>query len=263
MLDCMKKVAVVLLFLLIPLAGLAREADGPRQNLWVELRWVESRLTGAAVAAVQGGAVVVGTGGTVTSSGGAGLSTQRREDERPPTQRLLVLNGATARVQLTERTPIQWVDYTAQVDPNSAATGTAGTAGSNANPNANTKVWAAPRSSVVEQTQGFTVTPHWPGGRQPVRVEVQAQAPRVAAIAGLSGAGAGAVAGAGAGAGAGGEQASSQLSTQTVVLLPLSQWQTVARSGSTPQRPEPGVLSSRDAESHSTRELQIRVELAP
>jgi hypothetical protein len=247
MLSRMKKVATALLFLLIPLAGQARDAQGPQQNLWVELRWVESRLTGAALAAVQGGAVVVGTAGTVTSSGGAGLSTQRREDEqRPPTQRLLVLNGATARVQLTERTPIQWVDYTAQVDPNSAATGTAGS-----NPNASTQVWAAPRSSVLEQTQGFTVTPHWPGGRQPVRVELQAQAPRIAATAGMPG------------AGTGGEQASSQLSTQTVVLLPLGQWQTVARSGSTPQRPERGVLSSRDAESHSLRELQIRVELSP
>jgi hypothetical protein len=249
MLGSMKKAAVVLLLLLIPLAGLAREADGPRQNLWVELRWVESRLTGAALAAVQGGAVVVGTAGTVTSSGGVGLSTQRREDERPPTQRLLVLNGATARVKLTERTPIQWVDYTAQVDPNSASAGAAGTAGSNAN--ASSKVFAAPRSGMVEQTQGFTVTPHWPGGRQSVRVELQAQAPRIAATAGLSG------------AGAAGEQASSQLSTQTVVLLPLGQWQTVARSGSTPQRSEPGLLSSRDTESHSLRELQIRVELAP
>ncbi|MGS0753598.1 hypothetical protein ACVBEH_01845 [Roseateles sp. GG27B] len=144
------------------------------------------------------------------------------------------------------------------MDPTSSTpgtAGTAGTAGSNANPNANTKVWAAPRSSVVEQTQGFAVTPHWPGGLQPVRVEVQAQAPRIAAAAGMSGAG--------AGAGTGGEQASSQLSTQTVVLLPLGQWQTVARSGSTPQRLERGVLSSREAESHSMRELQIRVDLAP
>lgn len=255
MLGCMKNVAAALLFLLIPQAGQARDAEGPRQNLWVELRWVDARLTGAALAAVPGGAVVVGTGGTATSSGSAGLSTQRREDERQPTQRLLVLNGASARVQLTERTPIQWVDYTAQVDASSGTPSVTPSNGPSANPNAGTKVWAAPRSNVIEQTQGFTVKPHWPGGRQPVRVEVQAQAPRMDATSGMP-------AGV-APAGTEGESPSTQLSTQTVVLLPLGQWLTVARSGSMPLRAERGVLSSRDTESHSTRELQIRVDLAP
>jgi hypothetical protein len=49
----------------------------------------------------------------------------------------------------------------------------------------------------------------------------------------------------------------------STVQLPLDQWFTVARQGGAARRSEPGVLSTRDAEGASGRELQMRVSLAP
>ena len=218
----------------------AADAQAPRQNLWVEVRWVDSALSGAALSAIRDGSVVVGTAGSVSARGTVGFNTQRSDESQ--VQRLLVLNGHQASVHLTETTPVQWLDFGVQFD--AAAGGSGGAvplpAGNNANPN---KGWAVPRNGVTEQTQGFTVTPHWPGGQQPVRVELRAQG------------------------GSGGSMTQGQTQTQAQVLstvsVGLGQWLTVARSGAATQREERGVISSRSAETQSTRELQLRVELAP
>ena len=42
-------------------------AQGPKQNLQVELRWVESELSGATVAGLRDGSTVVSTGGSVSA----------------------------------------------------------------------------------------------------------------------------------------------------------------------------------------------------
>ncbi|MCV2356083.1 hypothetical protein LNV09_18225 [Paucibacter sp. B2R-40] len=221
---------------------------GPRQNLWVEVRWVDSAVSGAAMAAIRDGSVVVGTAGSVSSRGSVGFNTQRRDEQQ--VQRLLVLNGDQASVQLTETTPVQWLDFGVQFD---AAAGGAGGAGGatplpaagGANSNVN-RGWAVPRQGVTEQTQGFTVTPHWPGGQQPVRVELRAQ--------GSSGSG---------NLLQGQSQAQTQAQVLSTVSVGLGQWLTVARSGAATQRQERGVISSRSAETQRTRELQLRVDLAP
>ncbi|MEJ5999589.1 hypothetical protein [Paucibacter soli] len=223
--------------LLVLLTGLlalpAWAAEGPRQNLWVELRWVESSVSGAAVAGVREGAVVVGTAGSVSPRGAVELSTRRRDEgEEQAQQRLLVLNGHSASVQHGELAPVEWLDYGVQADLNAGQ----------AQPG---KVYAVPRMSVVErETRGFTVSPHWPGGSQPVRVELKAQD----------------LAPAGPGAHAGAAARQQVLST---VQVPLGDWVTVARSGQDLQRQQRGVLSSRDAEARGQRELQLRVQLAP
>jgi hypothetical protein len=210
-------------------------AEGPRQNLWVELRWVESSVSGAAVAGVREGAVVVGTAGSVSPRGAVELSTRRRDEGAEQVQRLLVLNGSSASLQLSEQTPVEWLDYGVQLELN--ANGNAG----QAQPG---KAYALPRRSMVEQTRGFSVSPHWPGGSQPVRVELKAQD----------------LAPAGPGAQAAVPTRQQVLST---VQVPLGDWVTVARSGQGLQRQERGVISSRDAEARSLRELQLRVQLAP
>lgn len=216
-------VALLALFALAPAA-----AAGPAQNLWVEVRWVDSAVSGAAVAGLSTGATVVGTAGTVSARGGVGLSTQRRDEQQ--VQRLLVLNGHPASVRLTEQTPVQWLDFGVQFDAGGANPG--GTAN---------RGWALPRNGVTEQTQGFSVTPHWPGGQQPVRVELRAQAS------------AGTMQG----------QTQNQAEVLSTVSVALGQWLTVARSGAATQRQERGVISSRSAETQSARELQLRVDLAP
>ncbi len=219
-------------FAALLLAAAPAVAQGPAQNLWVEVRWVDSAVSGAAVAGLSTGATVVGTAGSISARGGAGLSTQRRDEQQ--VQRLLVLNGHPASVRLTEQTPVQWLDFGVQFDAGGANPG----AGAN-------RGWAVPRHGVTEQTQGFSVTPHWPGGQQPVRVELRAQGS------------AGAMQGQQQG------QAQSQAEVLSTVSVALGQWLTVARSGAATQRQERGIISSRSAEAQSARELQLRVDLAP
>lgn len=223
--------------MLAQLLAMASAGAGPAQNLWVELRWVDSSVSAQALGGVRDGAVVIGTGGSVSPRGGASISTQRAEDRAgQQVQRVLVLNGQQASLQLTETTPVQWVDFALQFDGSTAAAGAA-----NAQ-NANSKGWALPRQGFAEQTRGFTVTPNWPGGQQPVRVELRAQGGAGATLQ---------------------NQTQTQAQVISTVSVPLGQWLTVARSGTQAQAPQRGVISSRSAETQSSRELQLRVELAP
>ncbi|MDC8785010.1 hypothetical protein [Roseateles koreensis] len=215
---------------------------GPRQNLWIEIRWVNSSLSGAVLAGTRDGGVVVGTAGSVSPRGQISWSTQRHEDDatRHQTQRLLVLNGNTARLQLTEQVPIQWVDYGVEMDAAGAASAVSGR--NNASPGgmAGAKVFAAPRSGTVDKVSEFRMTPRWPGGQQPVTVELQVQ-----------------------GAGNGGSNGNLQTRVDSTVSVPLGTWLTVARSGDALRASERGTLSSTDAEVRQVRELQLRVDLAP
>jgi len=227
----MKRLA--LLLLLSPLLAMAAP---PAVQLLVELRWVDSTLSGAVMAGVRDGAVVVGTAGSVSPRGGVSLSTQRREDHGGQVQRLLVLNGHPASVQFTETVPMQWLDFGIQLDAQASL---------QAPGPASAKVVAVPRSGFTEQTQGFKVTPQWPGGQAPVRLEVSVQSPTSQAPAAQGGA------------------AMAQTTVLSTVAVPLGEWVTVARSGASVQTRERGVLSTRDAETQRSRDLQIRVDLAP
>jgi hypothetical protein len=218
--------------LLLPSLLIEAQAQAPRQNLLVELRWVESGVSAAAIAGARQGGVVLGTAGSITTTqqpGGTTLSTRRVEEGIEQSHQLLVLNGHAASVMLAETELLQWLDY--EVEP--AQRGAA-----------RPRVHAQLRSQPVERRRGFALTPLWPGGNAPVRVELRALAP------------------AGDRAAAGGE--TEILST---VQLPLGDWVTVARrhagGGVAPRAPQPGVLSSSDAEARVQRELQVRVQLAP
>ncbi|MET0519557.1 MAG: hypothetical protein ABW005_12080 [Burkholderiaceae bacterium] len=228
--------------LLLALAATIAVAAGPARNLLVELRWVDASLSGAALAGVREGATVVGTAGSVSPRpGGVTVSTGDLDAEPVPVQRLLVLNGQSASVMLSEQQPLQWLDYSVELPAVAAGGGNAGkggnggNGGSNGNAAPGARVYAAPRSTLVERQRGFVVSPHWPGGRQPVRVELRAITP--------------------------GEQGQAQIFT--TVQLGLDEWLAVARSGAPPPRPQPGMLSTRDAEARPSRELQLRVGLAP
>jgi len=220
---------------LMPLLARAQPAAKlPQRNLWVEMRWVESRLDGASLAGVREGAVVLGTGGGVSPAPGTSLSS--RSQSGLQTQRLLVLNGRQAQFQLHEKVPVQWVDVSVRMDG-------AATAGGVPPDMADARVHAVPRSGFVEQTRGFTVAVFWPGGQQPVRLDIQVQSP--SGEPGPNGLPAG------------------QTQLDSSVQLRLGEWLTVARTGAAVQAQERGVLSTRAAESQTQRELQLRVDLAP
>ncbi|MDC6168030.1 MULTISPECIES: hypothetical protein [unclassified Roseateles] len=208
------------LLLLAPVLG--RAAEGPRQNLLVELRWAESSVSGAAVAGVRQGGVVVGTAGSVSPRPGLTLSTRRQEAEGSQIQRVLVLNGYQASVLLSETELLQWLDYGVELR-----------GGGRERP----RIHAQTHSLPIERQRGFVLTPSWPGGKQPVRVELRALGA--------------------------GQQSGAQSELLSTVLVAMGDWLTVARSGAATRQPQAGVISSSDAEGQSSRELQLRVTLAP
>ena len=132
-------------------------AQGPKQNLQLELRWVESELSGSTVAGIRDGSTVVSTGGSVSARGGVTLSTENREQRQQLFPRLLVLNGSQASFTMTESTPIQWVDVALDRQQGERD-----------------RVVVVPRQGMAERVRGIVVRPRWPGGRGPEDVELRA-----------------------------------------------------------------------------------------
>ncbi len=212
-------------------AGWSAARAQPRQNLWVELRWVEQDLSAAAVAGVRDGALVVGTGGTVSPRAGVVLGTQNEAQRLQALPRLMVLNGQQASITLSEQTPVQWVDAGIERQHGRAD-----------------RVTAVPRQGWAQQSRSITVKPQWPGGQQAVTVELRAQ--DQSTPAGPSGYG-------------DPNRPLEDAQVLSTVQVPLGQWVTVARSGGVSGQSQRGTLSTRDAETRRLRELQLRVDLAP
>jgi hypothetical protein len=152
---------------------------------------VEWRVSEAVVDQRQSGVIVLRSDGSGTRAG-ASVETRSSERTGDGVQRLLVLNGAVAQLQLTQSVPWQFVQAAWQ----------GGAASS-------------PRSGVVMGTQwtasghGLQVQPRWPGGAAPVSVELQADAAAPLADGG-----------------------SVREQLRTTLQLPLDQWAVVAeRSG--------------------------------
>jgi hypothetical protein len=152
--------------------------------------------------------------------GGAGyvVGTQPQAALLAP-QQVQVRNGAKASLKLGQAMPVQWVQ--------SATTGALGSG-------------VKQKVTWFEAGQSLHVQPRWPGGKQPVALEVEVQSASVQ------------------------EQPGAPLPTQsrsqvvTTVSAPLGQWVTVASTGAAPQ---PGVYGSQSA-AQTRRLLQLRV-LAP
>lgn len=205
---------------LLLLAGppLARAAEPPQVMLQIELRWVESSMSGAALTGNKQGAVVVGTGGSVSPRGGKILSTRPDDAGVSPVQRLVVLNGRSASALVNQPRRIEMLDWGVE------------------SRRGQWQPQAQMRSVWVERQTGFQLKPSWPGGQQPVLLELRALLLR-------------------------GEAGSEEL--VTTQLIPLEQWVTVAREGGNPRPSAPGTYSSRDAEPQASRELQVRISRAP
>ena len=189
------------------LLALPAYAQLPQRNLIVDVRQVEAG-----------------------HDGGYSASTTTRE-ALMTAQTVSVRNGEKASFNVSKSMPIQWVQ---SVSVQSASMSAPGVSASNTGGGVTMGlVW-------LEAGQSLQVQPHWPGGKQPVRLDIDVQSTRVGHRTGAELP----------------DQSKSQL--VTTVNAPLGQWVTVAISGSAPQA---GVYSSQTA-ANSQRLLQIRV-LAP
>lgn len=197
-----KSWAVAGLLCLLPLAALA---ELPRRDLTVELRQVQEG----------------------EESGGYSVGTAPREPTLAP-QQVRVRNGEKARLQMTQSMPMLWAQ---KVEAQSASL-TVGDASASSSGGGVTQAltW-------MEAGQSLVVTPRWPGGKQPVRVDVEVQTAAVEERTGVE------------------LPTTGRQQLATTVTAPLRQWVTIATSGRAAQ---PGVYSS-TAQSDRRRLVQIRV----
>jgi len=182
-------------------------AQLPQRNLIVDVRQVEAG-----------------------NDGGYSVGTKTRE-ALMTAQTVNVRNGEKASLNVSKAMPMQWVQSVSVQSASMAASGVS--ANNTGGGVTNALVW-------LEAGQSLQVQPRWPGGKQPVRVDIEVQSTSVAPRSGTELP----------------DQTKSQL--VTTVNAPLGQWVTMAISGSAPQA---GVYSSQSA-ANNQRLLQIRV-LAP
>jgi hypothetical protein len=189
----------------------------PLRNLLVEVRQSEHTRTQEQQAGVSSGGVVVRSDGQVSGSAGVTLQAGSQARDGGVTQQVRVLNGAQASVRLSRALALQWwqVTWTPQ------------------------GVQALPGVQWLEAARGFVVRPAWPGGDQPVQVEVSAEGARLQADPAAPG--------------------TDGRRVLTTVQVPLGQWVTIASSDDTAGRSERGVLSSREAQSARQEVVELRV----
>lgn len=182
-------------------------------DLTVDLRQVKEEQADEDTTQPGGGAYSVGTA-------------NRAVDFAP--QQVRVRNGEKASLQINQSMPMQWVQ---KIESQSA---TLSAVGSSASQNSGGVTQAV---TWMESGQSLTVTPHWPGGKLPVKIEIEVQSSAVD------------------------ERTSSDLpATQrqrfsSTVSAPLNRWVTIASSG---QAARAGSYSSA-GNSEGRRLTQIRV----
>lgn len=161
------------------------------------------------------------------SSGAYTVGTANRAVDFVP-QQVRVRSGEKANLQINQSMPMQWVQ---KIESQSATLSAAGTsASSQAGGVTQAVTW-------MESGQSFTVTPHWPGGKKPVKLEIEVQSSAVD------------------------ERTSADLPAtarqrySTTVSAPLNQWVTIATSG----RATPAGSYSSAGTSDARRLMQIRV----
>ncbi len=187
------------------------------RDLTVELRQVKEGQEDDENPQTSGGAYTVGTA-------------NRAVDFAP--QQVRVRNGEKASLQINQSMPMQWVQ---KIESQSATLSAAGTSASSQSGGVTQAVtW-------MESGQSLTVTPHWPGGKLPVKIEIEVQSSAVD------------------------ERTSSDLpATQrqrfsSTVSAPLNRWVTIASSG----KPARAGSYSSAGSSDGRRLTQIRVSREP
>ena len=188
------------------------------QDLTVELRQIKEGQED------QDSPLASGSG---TSGSAYTVGTANRTVDFAP-QQVRVRNGEKASLHITQSMPMQWVQ---KIESQSATLSAASaSASSSAGGVTQAVTW-------MESGQSLTVTPHWPGGKQAVKLDIEVQSSAVD------------------------ERTSSDLPAtsrqrySTTVSAPLRQWVTIATSGSASKT---GSYSSAGA-SDGRRLIQVRV----
>jgi hypothetical protein len=194
----------------------------PLRNLLVQVRQTDA-ATASGGARAASGTVRIDSHGGVSGQAGVPLRSDRRAASADRFIELRVLNGAEGRLRISQATPWQFVRIV--VGPQG--------------------VQAEPGTAWTETADGFVVRPRWAGGREPVLLEIAAEASGIADLPGAP---------------TGGRPAA-QRQVLTTLAAPLDEWVTVARAGSDLRSPTAGVVSSRDAERRDSIWWQVRVTL--
>ncbi len=189
--------------------ALSAAAQAPLRDLLVELRQVED---------TQGGGYSVGT-----------------QPQRPALtqQQVQVRNGEKASLRLGQSIPMQWVEsVSVQSDSVSASAPTAGASSSSRGGSVkNAVTW-------MDSGQSIVLRARWPGGKQPVTIEVEVQSASVEARGGAD------------------LPAQSRSHVATTVSAVLGQWVTIAATGTN----APAGVYSSQGNSNTRRLLQLRVQ---
>jgi hypothetical protein len=184
----------------------------PQRNLIVELRMVEA---------------------PASATGGFTVGTRRQAQTILEPQQVQVLNGARATLRLGKSMPLQWLQAAGSYDTSGGTPGAYGSDGG--------VVYAV---TWMEAGRSLTVQPRWPGGKQPVTVDIEVQAAAVDARVGSE------------------LPAQSRGQLVSTVIAPLGLWVTIARIGAGLQPEQAGMYSSNSASGEQPQLIQMRV-MAP
>jgi len=205
----------------------------PQRNMTVELRVVsEDQVQPATQDSLAKGSTV---------------RTQPPQDSEPTVQKVFVMNGERAQLQLSQSMPVQWVKSAVQqTGTTTAPSGAVTTADARGVENAVT--W-------LDAAQSLQVLVRWPGGRAAAVLEVEVEGAAVDDAQGTGRRPAQVQA-----PGALPSQSRSKLATK--VAVPLGEWTTIGVTGVRVAPAAAGAYSSRAAEPSTVRLMQVRV-LAP
>jgi hypothetical protein len=243
-----------------------RPASLPQVNLQVAWR-LDAVNAPPPRTTVQGGQVIVDSRGVVVGRTGTGATVVQTEGDAQASaeQVLQVLNGQQARLftgrQVARQTwQLVWAPGGnaggGTSSGNSGATGSSGgnTATGTGSTNATTGNYGIQSQTAwVDLGEGLVVRPRWPGGHQPVLLDIEARSSRALAPGRAGALGS-------SGFDPDGQVGRTELST--TLRIPLGQWTLLARSGpATSSGSTAGSLSTRSLDDTGAQALWVRVSL--
>jgi hypothetical protein len=154
---CARALAVVLL----GTTCLGATAQPPQRNLLVQLRWVDAANDPASTA---------DEGTPTTASRDITVGTRSVERVRQVPHEVSVLNGQWAVLRWSESVAVQWLRSAVALPAMPGASGTGKGPGQGAGPPAGGFEQAV---TWLERGQGLAVRPRWPGGSQPVALDLR------------------------------------------------------------------------------------------
>lgn len=237
-------------------APVAQAADGPRGNLLVSWRVSGSGEFRREVQGIRPGQVTIDSRRGVSGRAGVEWSSQESSVDQHIEQQVMVLNGGRARLDVRQQRPVTQWQWTADLGGQGGLNDQRSLSSPQGVQAGGWQGGGEPRVGLVSQTvwvdtgQGLTVRPRWAGGRAPVVVELEAEAP-VASTA-IQG-------GQRFDSRPEDEGSSTRLAAQTTVSVPMGQWVAVASTRQQSARQQAGTWRSTDSGEADRAVLEIRV----